>query len=44
MSKQATTVQGKKQPRLKITKGKLGTKMKKKDLDEDEALRAKDKA
>ena len=44
LSKQATTVQGKKQPRLKITKGKLGTKTKKKDLDEDEALRAKDKA
>lgn len=43
LNKQATTIQGK-QPRLKITKGKLGTKTKKKDLDEDEALRGKDKA
>jgi len=33
-------VVGKKQPRLKITKGKLGTKTKKKDLDEDDAARA----
>lgn len=43
LNKQATTIQGK-QPRLKITKGKLGTKTKKKDLDEDDALRGKDKA
>lgn len=37
-----TNQQGKKQPILKITKGKLGTKTKKKDVDDEEAA-ARDK-
>lgn len=41
LNKQSTDNKGKKQPRLKITKGKLGTKTKKKDLDDEDAMRAK---
>lgn len=41
--KAATNQGGKKQPILKITKGKLGTKTKKKDLDDEDAMNAKNK-
>ena len=34
-----TQTAGKKKPKIKITKGKLGMKAKKKDTDEDEAAR-----